>query len=339
MAKKKAFGIPKLLSDGIGETINTGNNNIGQLRYEIVSLSRIDLDVENPRDLLITKSDVMDGVTEQDQNLDRKQSEIESLQTLAYSIKKAGVRNPIELYRENDRYILISGERRVLGSLLAGKTDIPAKILDAKPGELQLRLLQWIENIEREDLNVWERLFNIEQLVNAYSNANKNIVMNSDALSEIIGCSKKQSKRYLDVLNASSDLKNLLKQSGISDLIKLSMIVNVDDKDQQIKLTEEASKGASRNDLSESIQVVSEKRNRRPGKGRLRSSVSLKVPMENISSIRLIVESVLGSNAIYSTHKTQFSHTDWSDAKQVKKAFRSFLRILHTNQTKERAGV
>lgn len=337
MAKKKAFGIPQLLSDGIGETIKTGNKNIGQLLYEVVELSQIDLDHENPRDLLIDKDDVMNGVSAGDAHHERKTKEIESLQTLAFSIKKAGVRNPVELYRNNGRYTLISGERRVLSSLLSGKTDIPAKVLDSKPDELQLRFLQWIENIEREDLSIWERLHNIEQIINAYSSANNNLAVESDTLSEIIGCSRKQSKRYLDVLSAPDMLRNTLKEKGISDLIKLSLIANVKDKEQQIKLIEEAASGASRSDLNATVQHNKKRVIRKGGVGRPRTSIALSIPMEKISAIRIMVDHVLESNTEYAKHKQTFHKVDWNDANQIKKAFHSFLSILENNM--DRTGV
>lgn len=344
MVKKKAFGIPQLLSDGIGETINTANNNVGQLRYEIVALSRIDLDSENPRDLLIDRADVINGVREGDVHYDRKKNEIESLQTLSFSIRKVGVRNPIELYKKNGRYILISGERRVLSSLLAGKTDIPAKILDSKPDELQLRFLQWIENIEREDLTIWERLHNIEQLINAFSAINKGVLIDSDKLSEIIGCSKKQSKRYLDVVAAPTSLKTVLKQSGISDLIKLSFIVNVKDKAQQQKLIEAASRGVSRNELSTFIQTTSDNTKKispsseKSNRGRPRTSVCFNIPMNQVAALRTLVDRVLNSDSIYAEHKRAFYHIDWSRVDDIKKAFQLLLALFESNN-KNRARV
>ncbi|GEM_PF-632012 len=335
MAKKKAFGIPKSLSDGIGETINTGNNNVGQLRYEIVSLSRIQLDNENPRDLLINKNDVIHGVMDNDPNYERKKNELESLETLAFSIRKAGVRNPVELYKDNDNYILISGERRVLSSLLAGKTDVPAKILESKPDELQLRFLQWIENIEREDLTIWERLYNIEQLIGAYKNTSENNQIDSEILSSIIGCSKKQSKRYLDVVLADDALKNALKEAGISDLIKLSLIVGTKDKDQQKKLIEEAAKGASREDLSdvaktmsnEDKKILSSKKGKN-GAGRPRTSIAINIPINKIPTLQTIIENVISSDQTYIKHAPNFERVDWSNANHVKTAFETFLDFV-----------
>lgn len=335
MAKKKAFGIPKSLSDGIGETINTGNNNVGQLRYEIVSLSRIHLDDENPRDLLINKNDIINGLIENDVEYERKKSEMESLETLAFSIQKAGVRNPVELYKDNDRYILISGERRVLGSLLAGKTDVPAKILESKPDELQLRFLQWIENIEREDLTIWERLYNIEQLIGAYTNANENSPIDSEILSSIIGCSKKQSKRYLDVVLADNGIKTVLKEAGVSDLIKLSLIVNTKDKDQRERLIEEAANGASRDALSDAIKSMSEEGKKisvsatsKNGAGRPRTSITFSVPINKIATVQTIIESVITSDPTYMKHAPNFDRIDWSNANHVKTAFETFIDFV-----------
>lgn len=334
MAKKKVFGIPRLLSDGIGETINTANNHVGQLRYEIVALSRIDLDQENPRDLLINKSDVINGISPSDPEFARKTAEIESLSTMAFSIKKAGVRNPVELYRDNGRYVLISGERRVLSSLLAGKTDVPAKILDTKPDEMQLRFLQWIENIEREDLSIWERIDNIAQLINAYSALNPAISMNADVLSEIIGCSKKQSKRYLDVMTLPDDMKVILKKSGIADLIKLALIATIKDKEAQLQFIDAASKGLSRQDLSALIHE-STHHNRKPHvisrkntRGRPRTSIALHISMDKVPAVRLLFEKILHSESEYAKHRPRFHRVDWSDANQIKGAFQSLLALL-----------
>jgi len=58
---------------------------------------------------------------------------------------------------------------------LAGKQDIQAKVLDKQTEPTQNSgLLQWIENIEREDLSLWEPLRNLEKINHAYmKNTNK----------------------------------------------------------------------------------------------------------------------------------------------------------------------
>jgi len=87
---------------------------------------------------------------------------------MAETIKKYGVRNAVEIYKFGTGYRLIHGERRCLSSMLAGKKDIPAKVLDEKPNDLDIRLLQFIENAQREDLNLYETLNNIRQILDEY---------------------------------------------------------------------------------------------------------------------------------------------------------------------------
>ena len=65
-------------------------------------------------------------------------------------------------------YRLIHGERRCLSSILAGKHDIPAKILDEKPNDFDIRLLQLIENIQREDLILIDVLNNVKEVIKEY---------------------------------------------------------------------------------------------------------------------------------------------------------------------------
>ena len=88
------------------------------------------------------------------------------------------------VYKHGEKYRLIAGERRTLASILAGKADIQAKILDARPDELKISLLQWIENIERKDLSLWERLNNLEKIVHAYAES-KNIPPNQVSITEL----------------------------------------------------------------------------------------------------------------------------------------------------------
>ena len=79
----------------------------------------------------------------------RREFSEESIKELSDSIKEQGVLTPLLVRRNGDGFELIAGERRTLASILAGKEDIPAKILTVKPSSLKISLLQWIENIER----------------------------------------------------------------------------------------------------------------------------------------------------------------------------------------------
>ena len=160
MAKKKVFSIGRALSQGLEETIESAQNYSSELRIDVIPLKKIELDPANPRDLALTIEDVQSGINDADKEKMRKLAELNSLQSIASSIKTQGIINPITVYKYGEKYRLIAGERRSLASIIAGKTDIQAKILDDKPDELKISLLQWIENIETlhsfgSDENIW----------------------------------------------------------------------------------------------------------------------------------------------------------------------------------------
>lgn len=333
MAKKKAFGIPQNLSDGIGQTISTANSNVGQLRYEIISLDRIELDPNNPRKLMLERADIIHGISKDDRQYETKQEEFEKLSTLANSIKKVGVRHPIELYKEGSKFILISGERRVLASHLAGKSDIQAKVLDSKPEGIELRLLQWIENIEREDLTVWEKVGNIEQIAEAYKNIN-HVGLNSESLSELLGCSKKQASRYLSLLNSPSELRNRLKNSNLTDLIKISQIVSTEDPQVRELMISAAETGISREELTQLKKMNTKQKavKEKPKKGR--PETLYKVATNDKEVVKELVRCVVSQDE-YADLADKFQSINWNSVGAVKTAFKMLVDMM----SKEKVSV
>jgi ParB family chromosome partitioning protein len=140
MAKKKVFNIGSALSSGLSETIKAAHNYSGELRVDVIPIKKIEVDPDNPRDLLIALEDLYLGISPSDTNFARKTNEQESLETLALSIKEQGIINPIIVYKHGEKYRLIAGERRTLASIMAGKVDIQAKILETKPSELKISI-------------------------------------------------------------------------------------------------------------------------------------------------------------------------------------------------------
>ena len=89
----------------------------------------------------------------------------EALQELAASIRTLGLIQPITVRRITDnRYQIISGERRYKACRLAGMTTVPAYIRDANDqGMLEMAI---VENIQREDLDPIEVAMSYERLIN-----------------------------------------------------------------------------------------------------------------------------------------------------------------------------
>jgi len=86
----------------------------------------------------------------------RKTFDDGSLQELAESLRTAGVRQPISAFYDDkiERFVVVSGERRMLAARLAGLTHVPA-LVDHRPTSDAAKLvLQLTENLVREDLTV-----------------------------------------------------------------------------------------------------------------------------------------------------------------------------------------
>lgn len=89
------------------------------------------------------------------------------LESLAGSIREAGVLQPIVVREAEDGYELIAGERRLRASRLAGLHAIPA-VVRTTDGELGLLSEALIENIQREDLRPLEEAAAYQELVEVF---------------------------------------------------------------------------------------------------------------------------------------------------------------------------
>lgn len=317
---KKVFSLSKSLEEGINKTISAAKNNIGQLRYEVIPISRINIDPNNPRMLSVERSSLKNEIAETDPLYEKKKNEIEKLQSLANSIKKVGVRHAVEVYKNGSDYNLISGERRLLASILAGKEEIPAKILDSIPTETDLKLLQWIENIEREDLTLNEKIENIDQLVKAYNNSGEHKI-NTVSLSEILGCSKPHASTLLAILDAPPLVMDYIKRGKITNLEKAAFLSRMRDSTILESLLDACLKGFSLDSLK---KLIDDKKNIRMGRPTIRIRLG---NTSNISLVKKIIDAVLTLDN-YSSYKNIFDNVKWENQKSAAHAFKKLLSIM-----------
>ncbi|MEQ9308680.1 MAG: ParB/RepB/Spo0J family partition protein [Balneolaceae bacterium] len=100
-------------------------------------------------------------------NQPRKDFDEERLEELADSLKKHGLIQPITVrYIGEKRFELISGERRLRASKLAGIDEIPAYIREAD--DEQSMAFALIENIQREELNPLEVAMGYKRLLEEF---------------------------------------------------------------------------------------------------------------------------------------------------------------------------
>lgn len=122
----------------------------------------------------------------------RKHFDNGSLDSLAASIKKQGIISPIELREENGSLHLLVGERRVRAAKLAGLKSLPAFIRPTVD-ELDRRVRQLIENIQREDLSVLDQAVAFQALIDSgmtQAGIAKAVGKSRTAVTKIILCGK-----------------------------------------------------------------------------------------------------------------------------------------------------
>jgi len=77
----------------------------------------------------------------------------EAFLALVESIREKGVLEPIIVTPQDGKYLLISGERRLLACRMLGLATIPARVIDAVTAKDDILALQLTENLQRADLD------------------------------------------------------------------------------------------------------------------------------------------------------------------------------------------
>ena len=109
----------------------------------------------------------MIAVTEIDRNPDQPRRDFDEagLQTLADSIRTAGVLQPLLVVEQNGRYRIVAGERRFRAARIAGLDTVPCIVRDFTAEEQMEAAL--IENVQRENLNPIEEAAAVKQFMEA----------------------------------------------------------------------------------------------------------------------------------------------------------------------------
>ena len=120
-----------------------------------------------PEEEQIKENDVLKNlkITEVEPNRDqpRKTFNQEALEELAESIKEYGLIQPIIVTEKEGYYSIIAGERRWRACKLAALEEIPAIVRE--DDERRNNEIALIENIQREDLNPFEKALGIKNLM------------------------------------------------------------------------------------------------------------------------------------------------------------------------------
>jgi len=173
----------------------------------------------------------------------RKDFDPDALSELSESLKVHGLIQPITVRRMADKqYQLISGERRLRASKLAGLREIPAYIRLANDQEMIEMAL--VENIQRENLNAIEVAITYQRLIEECDLTHEN-------LSERVGKKRSTVTNSLRLLKLPPDIQKSLKEgiismgharalSGIEDISVQSLIFKeIVDKELSVRAAEQ----------------------------------------------------------------------------------------------------
>ena len=153
-----------------------------------------------------------------------------ALRELAQSIKEQGVIQPVTVRKLGyNKYQLISGERRLRASKMAGLNKIPAFIRVAD--DEQMLELALIENIHRENLNAIEVAISYQRLIDECN-------LTQEEVSEKVGKSRSAVANFLRLLKLPAEIQLAIRDGHIS-MGHARALININSKEDQLKLLQQ----------------------------------------------------------------------------------------------------
>ena len=153
-----------------------------------------------------------------------------ALKELAQSIKEQGVIQPVTVRKLGyNKYQLISGERRLRASKMAGLAKIPVFIRVAN--DEQMLELALIENIHRENLNAIEVAISYQRLIDECN-------MTQEEVSDKVGKSRSAVANFLRLLKLPAEVQIAIRDGHIT-MGHARALINISDKEQQLKLLQQ----------------------------------------------------------------------------------------------------
>ena len=132
----------------------------------------------------------------------------DALRELAESIKTHGVIQPITVRKmAQDKYQIISGERRTRASMMAGLDKIPAYVRVARDQEMLEMAI--VENLHRENLNPFEIASSYQRLIDECN-------LKHEELSQRVNKERSTVSNYLRLLKLPEEAQMAVKEQLIS---------------------------------------------------------------------------------------------------------------------------
>lgn len=170
----------------------------------------------------------------------RKTIDEDGIGQLAASMRKVGLLNPISIRHIGDQtYELIAGQRRLLAAQRNGDETILARVFQANAPAAAL-----IENVQREDLNLYELAHAIRDLMESEG------IKDRSAAADMLGMERTRVSRILGVLNLPEDvLEDFRTDPSLVSASRMFEVASAGSEDRQRKLWQLARLGLGEREL------------------------------------------------------------------------------------------
>lgn len=154
-------------------------------------------------------------------NQPRKRFDYDELENLAQSIRENGILQPITVRkREDKKYELVSGERRLRAARLVGIVKIPSIVINID--DKSSAMFSIIENLQRQSLNFFEEAEAIEKLVGEFA-------MSREEVAQKLGLAPSTVSNKLRILRLPEEMRFELARSGLTERHARALLMLEDD--------------------------------------------------------------------------------------------------------------
>ena len=154
-------------------------------------------------------------------NQPRKRFDYDELENLAQSIRENGILQPITVRkREDKKYELVSGERRLRAARLVGMVKIPSIVINID--DKNSAMFSIIENLQRQSLDFFEEAEAIEKLEGEYA-------MSREEVAQKLGLAPSTVSNKLRILRLPEEMRFELARAGLTESHARALLMLEDD--------------------------------------------------------------------------------------------------------------
>ena len=350
-----SLGVRSATIDRVAEGVSAAENaRLKEYELRDVALADIQIWADQPRRTTLQVDDVIRGsIPDTDRYQARKESELEKIISLALSQCEHGMLNaPLAYALPGRRVHLLGGQRRTMAAIFAalhtrvnddGECEIrinpepdlavletqriTVKVYLRKPDMLRMSKIGIVDNVQREDLPMGDRVQWLMTYVEHKKEVNPRAVVTWREISDSIGVSRSQAYQWLAILHARDDVTvQKVIQDVIAGKTHLARAVDIakSDPDERVAIYEQVQREMALRSESPESEEIADPPEVAP-KQRLPNANPGRVSLGATGSLNALRTLVL-RNVEEPEERKKLEQIDWSDPREVKKGFTAFLR-------------